>query len=558
MNILVINASPRGKRSNSYRLTGAFLEGLREEAEKRGRETRVTELCVKDLKIDSCLGCFSCWKNTPGQCCQKDDMERVLKLRLWADLTIWSFPLYYYNVPGPLKNLIDRQLPMVLPFMKEREDGVGSGSHPSRYDMTGKRTVLISTCGFYSARDNYDSVCGMFDHICGKGAYETIFCGQGELFAVPELSSRTEEYLAWVKRAGGEFMAGGIREETKERLEELLFAKETFEAMADASWGIDQESGERQEESLIFTKQMAALYRTDAWDGKDRVLEMYYTDLDKTYQILLGKEGSRICTDGSLKASTRIETPYTLWKEIAEGKVAGAQALAEHRYRVKGDLGLMMKWDDFFGGKTGREDSGKEETARGSEGILTGVQAPDQKPVMTSFLIPWIVFWAAVPAWPTEGGVAGIAACLFSSLLFFRRRRTIYDLLTGIGVAGLSLGILCGIPYRGAVVTSYLLFGLMWLLSCLGKIPLSASYSMYEYGGRQALHNPLFLSTNRILTAAWGVLYLFTGLWTFFLIRGGLGWGIGLINSVAPALMGVFTIWFQRFYPARMAAGKSR
>ena len=40
---------------------------------------------------------------------------------------------------------------MVLPFMTEREDGIGAGAHPARYDMSGKRHVLISTCGFYSA-----------------------------------------------------------------------------------------------------------------------------------------------------------------------------------------------------------------------------------------------------------------------------------------------------------------------------------------------------------------------------------------------------------------------
>jgi len=71
--------------------------------------------------------------------------------------------------------------------MTEREDGMGSGSHPSRYDMSGKRYILISTCGFYSAEKNYESVKSMFDYICGKGNYETIFCGQGELFRAPEL-----------------------------------------------------------------------------------------------------------------------------------------------------------------------------------------------------------------------------------------------------------------------------------------------------------------------------------------------------------------------------------
>ena len=90
----------------------------------------------------------------------------------------------FHNIPGILKNLIDRQLPMSLPFMSTRQDGYGSGSHEARYDMEGKRHVLISTCGFYSAEGNYDSVLRMFDHFLGKGHYTTIFCGQGELFRV--------------------------------------------------------------------------------------------------------------------------------------------------------------------------------------------------------------------------------------------------------------------------------------------------------------------------------------------------------------------------------------
>ena len=149
-------------------------------------------------------------------------MTSVLSKLLWADVIIYSFPLYYFNVPGSLKNLIDRQLPMVLPFMSEREDGVGSGSHESRYDMSGKRYVLISTCGFYSAKGNYDSVCQMFDHICGKGRYETIFCGQGELFRVKELHNRTDEYLGQVEKAGIEYASGTISEVTRAKLEEML------------------------------------------------------------------------------------------------------------------------------------------------------------------------------------------------------------------------------------------------------------------------------------------------------------------------------------------------
>lgn len=54
MNILVINGSPKGDKSNSYQLTKAFLEGIKQEA--AGAEIRERAVCRMDIK--PCLGCF--------------------------------------------------------------------------------------------------------------------------------------------------------------------------------------------------------------------------------------------------------------------------------------------------------------------------------------------------------------------------------------------------------------------------------------------------------------------------------------------------------------------
>ena len=260
LKVLVINGSPKGSRSNTYRLTRAFLDGL------QGEEIRT--VFTSQLDIGPCKGCFACWNRTPGKCCISDDMTSVIGDYLWADVIVWSFPLYYFSVPGPLKNLMDRQLPLVLPFMAADNE---SGGHPTRYDLCGKRHVVISTCGFYTAKGNYDGVNAVFDHLCGKGNYTSIYCGQGELFRVTELRRRTDEYLAHVTQAGREFRAGGISAETREKLDELLYPRAVFEAMADASWGVEK-SGEQSDETLIFTRQMAALYNPASWKGKDSLL----------------------------------------------------------------------------------------------------------------------------------------------------------------------------------------------------------------------------------------------------------------------------------------------
>lgn len=548
MNVLLINGSPKGKNSNSLKLAYSFIEGLKSEYANNGKEISIEELHVASMNIDACKGCFTCWKKTPGICCIKDDMKAVIGKQLEADIILWSFPLYYFSVPGILKNLIDRQLPMNLPFMSSREDGYESGSHDSRYNMEGKRHVLISTCGFYSAEGNYDSVLRMFDHLLGKGNYETVFCGQGELFRVKELSARTEEYLDAVKVAGAEYAATGmISAKTDAVLRTLLYPREVFEKMADASWGINRTTGEKEPEDLVFTRQMAALYNKSAYDGKERVLEMHYTDLNHIYQIRLGKEGSEVVADGSLASTTRIDTPFAVWLAISRGEIGGAEALGKQMYTVAGDFSLMIDWDKFFRNPAAVD---KAETTSSDT-------TEQKKPTMAAMLIPWITFWIAVSINPAPGAVIALTVAAAIPLLMRNHKLVIWDRLSIFAVAVLSAA--ANITGNGNVPTNagYLIFGLFWLISCLTKEPLCAAYVKYSYGGESARENPLFMRTNYILAAAWGLLYVLTAAWTFLFRSAGIANTIIIVNNLIPVLMGLFTLWFQKWYPARMARGKT-
>lgn len=557
MKILAINGSPKGKRSNTWRLTSAFLEGIAAKKENGGAQTAEIEtLNIGSLNIKPCLGCFSCWSKTPGECCIHDDMQGVIDKILWADVVVWSFPLYYFGLPGQLKTLIDRQLPMSLPFMCTETE---SGGHPSRYDMSGKRTVVISTCGFYTAQGNYDCVTSLYDRLCGKGGYTAIFCGQGELFRVKELSERTDEYLSWVKKAGQEFASGGITGETRGKLDQNLFPRDVFEAMADASWGVG-ESGEKEDPSLVFTRQMAALYRKESWQEHDVVLDMNYTDIGKVYRITLGQKGSRVevepedgFTDGF---TTRINTPFDVWRSIASGEIAGDEALMKHLYSVEGDFDLMMHWDDFFGAASsaGANNSDVLEGVNsGDEG--NGKSTSEPKTNMLLLLIPWIVFWVVASIDGFWGSLISVTVCVLLPVLMHRTKATLYDQISGLGVGACSVVLLAGASPILVVPLSYLLFGLMWTVSCFLKVPLTAHYSKNSYNGEAALRNPIFMRTNRILTAAWGVLYLVTPIWTYFIMQTDAASYVGAINSVLPVLMGVFTAWFQKWYPRHIARG---
>lgn len=230
MKILIINGSPKDERSNSLKLTKAFVEGIQAEC-----DAEVEYISVSKLHIEKCIGCLNCWKKTIGRCFQNDDMAAAIDKMVAADVIIWSFPLYYYSLPGSLKIFIDRQVPTMKPVMQERTDGKGNGKHASSYDLSHQRNVLISTCGFCSYKGNYDAVKAQFDLMLGVDNYTYLFCGQGEMFPVPFLKDRVDEYLGYVRQAGAEYAKYGcILPATREKTDELLLPKKKFEEMADS------------------------------------------------------------------------------------------------------------------------------------------------------------------------------------------------------------------------------------------------------------------------------------------------------------------------------------
>lgn len=543
MNILLINASPKGDKSNTFKLSKAFCDGICEQT-----SANLEILDLARLNIKDCRGCFVCWRDTPGVCCIKDDMGDCLEKIKTADIIVWSFPLYYFGLPSRVKAFLDRQLPLSLPFMNKNAHG---GSHPHRYDDLHQKNVLISTCGFYTTENNYSAVTTQFDRIFGENNYTSIFCAQGELFRVEELRSLTEPYLEQVKKAGKEFISGGIKEDTVNILNAVLLPREIFEQMADASWGIELPTENpdsdiqsfntplaKDDESLVFTKQMACLYNKSSWDGSDKILELFYTDIDKHYQIILGKDGFKILNENFLNFTTKIETPFSVWQQISRGEISGEEALMEHKYRVDGDFTFMMNWDKYFGIGTTQnknEKSGNDEHSKKSN--------------MNLLLFPWIIAWTLISINPTVGGFISILACSILPFMYLKYKPVIFEYISIVMINLLSLLSVLGYDTTILVPLSYLLFGVLWFVTLFLRVPLTAYYSLNEFSVKNPLENKLFLRTNRIITGYFAVLYLLTPIWTYFLLTSSFGAFTGAVNSVLPAVFVAFTNKFKDFYP---------
>ena len=97
--VLIISTSLRNN-SNS--------EILAREAEKGARDAGhdVEFITLKDKEIKFCKGCMACQKI--GKCVINDDANEITEKMKNADVIIWATPVYYYEMSGQMKTLIDR------------------------------------------------------------------------------------------------------------------------------------------------------------------------------------------------------------------------------------------------------------------------------------------------------------------------------------------------------------------------------------------------------------------------------------------------------------------
>lgn len=97
--VLVIGTSPR-INGNSNVLAEAFAEGARE----AGNDVEFIPLAGK--KIGFCLGCRGC-KET-HRCVIHDDADIIVQKMKDADVVAFASPIYYYEMSGQMKVLLDR------------------------------------------------------------------------------------------------------------------------------------------------------------------------------------------------------------------------------------------------------------------------------------------------------------------------------------------------------------------------------------------------------------------------------------------------------------------
>ena len=398
MKVLALNGSPRMKASSTYHILKPLLEGM----EAAGAETEIIH--IRKLNLETCIGCYTCWTKTPGECIHKDKDSMIAALESYktANLVIFGTPLYHFNMSGLMKNFIDRTLPLHEPWLIPHTSVPGMTGHAERYPNH-KKMLLVSPCGFPEF-ENFEALVHSFKFMAKMeniGYVGEILRPGGEPLSFRELQGLFTDYYETLRQAGEQIIRDGkISEETQIDLHKDLFpgGKKLFYEMADAHWMqemdrfkvpeemrhttpiLDVESGTNLTPDLLQTKELnpvpnesapqknpppnidlTQLNCHDTIAGMPTVFNAEAAgDLSAKIQFLVsGEEPGAYYLDISAGAcsfhegeadspSLTIKTPSEIWLAISRGEMDGQTAFMEEKYTVEGDFTLLMKMSELF------------------------------------------------------------------------------------------------------------------------------------------------------------------------------------------------------------------
>lgn len=103
--VLILSTSPR-QGGNSDALAEAFAQG----AGAAGHA--VEKICLQDKTIGFCRGCLSCQRRRDGRCVMQDDADAIVQKMAAAQVIVFATPIYFYEMCGQMKTLLDRSNPL--------------------------------------------------------------------------------------------------------------------------------------------------------------------------------------------------------------------------------------------------------------------------------------------------------------------------------------------------------------------------------------------------------------------------------------------------------------
>ena len=374
--VVAVNSSPHVGFGN----TSQMVAMLKNELEAQG--FALEEIFLSQHYIENCTGCALCLEK--GACWIRDDYKDVARRVFAADAVILASPVYVLNVTAPMKTFLDRSL--------------GYAHRPRDGWKPGLAVSVSAGYGETWVADYLGRVLKIFGAF-PVGLFTAIAAGSGEFLGLDAVAARAQDLardLARAVREGRRYPAtdqdlhfwqfmGHLIKEHRDFMKaddehwRKLGLYESFERYVDQARAEGQRSPEMREawmKSLMARQRergsetpptdtppppQAAQNARELLEAMPRALNreaaggltaIYQFEVSGTEQFtahITIDQGQASYNDGPApNPDVIVKTPAEVWLAVARGEMDGAQALMTGKYRVEGDLGLLMRLKDLF------------------------------------------------------------------------------------------------------------------------------------------------------------------------------------------------------------------
>lgn len=353
MKVLALNSSARtGDVSKTEIVLDYMVQGMREAS----AEVEVIELRKK--KIRYCIGCFTCWTKTPGMCIHKDDMTKeILPKYLDSDLVVLATPLFHYTVNAVMKTLIERTLPIALPFFEKRD---GVTKHPYRHKAP--PVAVISVAGF-PEESVFDALKFYVNFLFHDQLVAEIYRTSSEMISKSSTGKKVSDIREALIQGGRELVQSmKISRETMVRIKKPITNFEEMAPLGNLMWqtcineGVTM--GEAQKRRLIprpdsiatFLMLMKFAFKANkARDARFTIQFMFSGHVVGECYCMIDNGNFKTGLGKINNPDLIIESPFEVWMDIMTKKTDGQKMFMEKKYTTQGDISILMLMGEFFG-----------------------------------------------------------------------------------------------------------------------------------------------------------------------------------------------------------------
>ncbi|MHB9073315.1 MAG: NAD(P)H-dependent oxidoreductase [Desulfobaccales bacterium] len=375
--VVAINGSPHEAFGN----TSQMLAMLGQHLSQAGLE--LEEIFLSQHQIGFCTGCATCLET--GSCWLRDDYKSVVRSVLEADAVILASPVYFFNVTAQMKAFLDRSL--------------GYGHRPRRDWKPGLALSVSAGHGETWVADYLGRVMRAFGAYA-VGKLTAIAVGPGEFLGREAVEARAADLARDLAQAVKEkrrypptdedlvywqFMSNLVKENRDlmaadyEHWQELGLFK-SFEAYvgqtrsrqipdmptplpqakmrqktAPAAAPAPAPSPKAESQAagpgtlLELMTMMPGALNPAAAAGLTAIYQFEVNGSENFTAHLVIADGQATFHEGPAdKPNLIIKTPAEVWLAISRGELDGTQAFLGGQFRIKGDLGLLIKLKTLF------------------------------------------------------------------------------------------------------------------------------------------------------------------------------------------------------------------